>query len=102
MIIPLHRIGFIFILAIASACLGQYYTPGSSWFSLERWEEDYSGLKNQTTPHDFFDPIKYIPLNRAGDSYLSFGGQMRYRYDYFNNPTFGPGVNDEDGFHLQR
>ncbi len=82
-----------------SACLAQYYGGGGA-YSIERWDEDYSYLKDPSARTDFFDPIKYVPIGE--NSYLSFGGQARYRFDYFNNPSFGPGTNDEDGFHLQR
>jgi hypothetical protein len=89
------------LLGFPMRCLAQYYAP--SGYSLERWEEDYSSLKDPSARRDWYDAIKYVPLNDTGDIYLSFGGQARYRYDYFNNPTFGPGAtNDEDGFHLQR
>src|SRR6185436_1516325 len=90
-------------LILSASCLAQNYgNYGSGGYSMERWEEDYSYLKNPAARTDFFDPIKYVPISPNGDSYLSFGAQARYRYDYFNNPTFGPGTNDEDGFHLQR
>ncbi|CAN5606601.1 alginate export family protein [soil metagenome] len=87
-----------------TVCAGQYYggSSNSKSFSLQRWEEDYSYLKDRSARSDIFDPIKFIPLNSAGDFYISFGGQARYRYDYFNNRSFGPGQNDEDGWHLQR
>lgn len=81
----------------------QYGSPGEGGFSMQRWEEDYSHLRDTAgEPRGLFDAIKYVPLDRDGDAYLSFGGQARYRYDYFNNYSFGPGVNDENGFHLQR
>jgi hypothetical protein len=81
----------------------QYGSPGEGGFSMQRWEEDYGHLRDASgEPRGPFDAIKYIPLDRDGDAYLSFGGQARYRYDYFNNYSFGPGVNDENGFHLQR
>lgn len=97
------RISFCITLLIPTIARAQYYgTTGPKAFSLERWEEDYSYLKDKSARTDFWDPIKYVPLNDAGDWYISFGGQARYRYDYFNNRAFGPGVNDEDGFHLQR
>jgi hypothetical protein len=90
----------IALLLLPASSFAQYASPANS-YSLERWDEDYSYLKDPAARSDFFDPIKYIPFGPA-DSYLSLGGQARYRYDYFNNPTFGPGTNDEDGFHLQR
>src|SRR5437762_10071267 len=40
-------------------------------YSVVRWNEDYSYLKDPARRGDFFDPIKYIPLNEKGDWYLS-------------------------------
>jgi len=49
-----------------------------------------------------FDSLKYIPLNKQGDSYLTFGGQVRDRYEYFNNNLFGNGPQSPDGYNLIR
>jgi len=87
------------LLSLCASALAQDY--GATNFKIERWDEDYSYLKDSPRT-DFFDPAKYIPLNQSGDTYLSFGGQARYRYDYFNNTGFGSGVQDENGFHLFR
>jgi hypothetical protein len=48
--------------------------------------------------------VKYIPLNPADpNSYLSFGGEIRERYEHYTNPGFGipPQPNDND-YLLQR
>src|SRR4051794_5611264 len=101
-------IAILLMLPMASRAVAQYDYGGATGFSLERWDEDYSYLKNPSDRKDFFDPIKYIPLTRDGETYISFGGQARYRFDYFNNRDFGQaafnntkGADDEDGFHLQ-
>jgi hypothetical protein len=89
------------ILLLCATAFGQYgYGPGS--YSIERWDEDYSYLKDPAYRTDPFDGLKYIPINANGDWYLSFGGQARWRMDYFNNTEFGAGVQDEDGFQLFR
>src|SRR5437867_3703585 len=41
-------------------------------YSVVRWNEDYSYLKDPDLRTDFFDAIKYIPLNDAGGG--SFDG----------------------------
>jgi hypothetical protein len=87
------------LLAMAGSALAQYT---SSNYSIERWDEDWSYLKDPSTNDDVFDPIKFIPLNDRKDWYLSFGGQLRYRFDYFNNTSFGAGEQDENGWHLFR
>ena len=67
------------LLLVASHALAQYQ---STEYDIERWNEDYSYLRYPGSHTDFFDPIKYIPLNATGDSYLSFGGQAQ-------QPDFG-------------
>ncbi|HWF18177.1 MAG TPA: alginate export family protein, partial [Verrucomicrobiae bacterium] len=49
-----------------------------------------------------FDPVKYIQLNEQGDAYLTLGGQLRDRYEYFKNDLFGSGPQDKDGYNLFR
>jgi hypothetical protein len=71
-------------------------------YSVLRYTEDYSYLKDPAARTDFLDPIKYIPLNSAGDWYASLGGQARYRYEYFDHANFGAGPQDKDGYHLTR
>ncbi len=71
-------------------------------FTALRYDEDYSYLSDPTARTDAFDPIKYIPLNDRGDSYLTLGGQVRDRYEYFQNNTFGSGTQDKDGYNLLR
>jgi hypothetical protein len=71
-------------------------------YSVVRWNEDYSYLKDPARRGDFFDPIKYVPFNEKGDWYASFGGQARYRYELYNNANFGAGPQDNDGYSLTR
>jgi hypothetical protein len=46
--------------------------------------------------------LKYIPLGDDPQTYLSFGGSARYRYELFNNNNFGAGPQDDTGYHLTR
>ena len=84
---------------VDKAGTGGAYTP--SPYTPVRWNEDYSALKDPAKRTDPFDPIKYIPLGRD-DVYLSLGGQLRERYEYFGNNNFGAGDQDDDGFFLHR
>ncbi|HEX8913694.1 MAG TPA: alginate export family protein, partial [Humisphaera sp.] len=84
---------------VQKAGTGGAYAP--SPYTLLRWNEDYSALKDPANRTDFLDPIKYIPLGRD-DFYLSLGGQLRERYEFFNNNNFGAGDQDDDGFLLHR
>jgi hypothetical protein len=71
-------------------------------YTALRWNEDYSYLRDSARHSDRFDPIKYIPVGDDPDTYLSLGGSVRYRYEFFDNNTFGAGPQDDDGFHLTR
>jgi hypothetical protein len=89
------------LLTTAAPVRAQRYGSSDS-YSLERWEENYAYLKDPAARTGFFDPVKYVPLGADPNWYLSFGGQARERYDYFNNSNFGAGPQDEDGFRLTR
>ena len=71
-------------------------------YTVLRYDEDYSYLKDPDARTDFFDPAKYLPFNEQGDAYLSLGGQVRDRYEYFHNNTFGSGAQDQNGYNLLR
>ncbi|MEO7166120.1 MAG: alginate export family protein [Spartobacteria bacterium] len=66
---------------------------------VSRWKEDWSGLRgrDRSQTGDFFDPIKFIPLNADGSVYLSFGGAVRGRLESFANFNFNP-ANDATYF----
>lgn len=66
------------------------------------YNEDYSYLVDPAARTHFFDPAKYVSLSTNPQVYLTFGGQLRYRYEYFNNYTFGSGPQDSNGDHLLR
>ena len=95
------------VLVASSLCHAQATAPPANQppqYTLTRWDEDYRYLRDpaEGEAHDFFDPIKYIKLNNKGDIYLSLGGQVRYRYEFFNDFNFGAGPQDDDGYHLIR
>ena len=54
-----------------------------------RYEEDYGYLRDRAAHSDPFDAIKFVPLGAEGDRYLSLGGEIRQRYEYFHNPVWG-------------
>ncbi|MDY8134339.1 alginate export family protein [Aquimarina sp. 2201CG5-10] len=72
-------------------------------FKVLRAEENYSYLNNKKkNPYekDFFDPVKFIPLNKSKDAYLSFGGQLRSRFEHYSNRLW-ESQKDQD-FYSQR
>ncbi len=52
------------------------------------YDQDWSHIRD-CPGHDFFDPIKYIPLGSKPGWYLTLGGEIRERYDNWHNALFG-------------
>jgi Alginate export len=93
-------LGCAFILLDCPAVAGETISPQS--YNSSRYLEDYSYLKDPSQRKDFWDPIKYIPLNDSGSAYLSFGGETRQHYESIRNENWGAGVKDTNGWYLQR
>jgi len=66
------------------------------------YDEDYSYLKDPAARTNLFDSLKYIALDEQSDSYLTLGGQLRDRYENFQNYTFGSGPQTPNGYNLLR
>jgi hypothetical protein len=59
---------------------------------FNRWQEDWSVLADPNTPRQPFDALKYIPLSPDDPkTYLSFGGDVRERFEANDAPSFGVG-----------
>ena len=62
-----------------------------------RWSEDWSSLGNLASLEDtepplydeFWLPIKYIPLDESGETYLSLGGEARLAYEVYDEKDSG-------------
>lgn len=63
--------------------------PGRNNSYLERYEEDYSYLRDPARAADPFDALKYIPLDTTGDAYLTLNGGVRLRYDNTDRKNMG-------------
>jgi len=70
-------------------------------YQQQRYDEDWSYLKDPERRTDQLDRLKYIPLNDRG-WYVSLGGEARWRYEYFSEFAFGAGPQDRNGYFLQR
>jgi hypothetical protein len=68
-----------------------------------RWQEDWSALANPALRTEWYDPIKYIPI-QPGDprSYISFGMTLRERFESVNAQAFGIGGAKADNYLIQR
>ena len=58
--------------------------------------------QNSKKQTDFFDPLKYIPFNKSKSVYLTLGGETRQHFEFISNNTWGKGVQDDNGYYLQR
>ena len=70
-------------------------------FKQLRYEEDYSILK-QDSSRNWYKTTKFDPLSKNGNTWLSFGGDIRYQYQWFKNENWGETPKDNDGFILTR
>ncbi len=93
-------IGMLLSLVMGGIAAGQ--STSRPAYAPERWDEDWSFLQDPAHRSDPFDPIKYIPLSDDGDIWLSLGGQVRYRYEFWDDNNFDAGPQDDDGLHLLR
>lgn len=71
-------------------------------FLTTRYDEDYRYLADPTRRTSVLDRVKYLPLNSTGSWYGSLGGELRERYEYYDNWNWGLGPQDPNGFWLQR
>jgi hypothetical protein len=58
---------------------------------VRRFDEDWSVLRgvDLSQADDFWDRLKFIPLDRDGSIYLTLAAQVRERMEYFNQFQFG-------------
>ena len=78
--------------------------PNPPPYTLLRYNERYDYLADPKNRTDLFDPLKYIPLSADDqESYLSFGGELRERYENLHNATLGPtAIPANESYLLQR
>lgn len=69
-------------------------------FKLLRYDENYEFLKDSS--RNFYENLKFVPLNKEKNFYLSFGGEARYEYVDFNNEDWGRLNIGHNNFLLQR
>jgi hypothetical protein len=70
---------------------------------LNRWQEDWSVLAVTGVPREPFDSLKYIALSASDPkTYLSFGLNVRERFETNNAPNFGVGGSRNLNYLLSR
>ena len=69
-------------------------------YQLLRAEEQYTYLRDGSPyGRDLFDPVKFIPLNASPSVYFTLGGEIRPRFEYFDNEDWEEA---QEGFYSQR
>jgi hypothetical protein len=98
---PALVIGICSVLHPALSGLG-YAQSGSQTpppLTPLRYDEDYSYLADpKARSGAWWEPLKYIPLNETGDIYLTLGGEIRLRYEGFENNNWGDEPAPDDGY----
>ena len=84
-----------------AGCIAACAANAPLW-QTSRQDEDWSVLRAQTNHQNLFDPVKLIPLNHDGTTWLTLGGEVSERYEYFDNYHWGKGPQDDNGYLLQR
>jgi hypothetical protein len=70
--------------------------------SAGRFNEDWSTLRgvDLSKTDDFWDRVKFIPLTSDQDVWLTFGGQVRERVEYFHHFLFGESQPESSDLYL--
>nr|WP_246357086.1 alginate export family protein [Pyxidicoccus fallax] len=62
--------------------------PSPPPFKMLRAEEDYRYLRAPDAPRAPLDGLKYLPLDEEGSVFLSLGGDLRQRVEYYRHPEW--------------
>ncbi|MCZ6878404.1 MAG: alginate export family protein [Acidobacteria bacterium] len=111
--IPMKRITITFALILAlwfqvfaqENRENESEKPEPPGYHILRAEEDYSYLRNkekQPYKNDLFDPLKFMPVNSQGTIFLTLGGEIRPRFEFFRNDDWGSAPKKNDGYYSQR
>lgn len=88
----------LFLCIVSFLLIGN--TASAQSFKLLRYDENYEFLKDSN--RNFYERLKFIPLNQDKDIYMSIGGEARYEYVDFNNEDWGRFNIGHNNFLLQR
>ena len=79
----------LLLLLFPPQVFGQVLRDPPTPYHFLRYDDVPADEQNPAWPHDFWAPIKFIPLDITPGSYLNFGGELRERMEHFSNPFFG-------------
>ncbi|MGM9475948.1 alginate export family protein [Pedobacter sp. GSP4] len=89
------------IIPICLILLSHFAFGQTVAFKSLRFDEDYSLYAKDTTKNAY-RALKFTPLSKDGAQFISFGGELRSQYFKYQNPDWGDGTKDPDGFVLSR
>ena len=88
---------------VATPCFAQADAPQRPTILFNRWQEDWSVLADPRIAPEPLDSLKYIPLSAFDPkTYLSFGANVRERFESNNAPSFGIGTNRNENYVISR
>ena len=93
-------LGFSLVITFAPSCLGADAGATRPPYQFLRYDEDYSFLADPTKKIDLWDWVKYVPLGSAG--FVSFGGEVRLRFESYENEFFRTSPSADNAYLLQR
>src|SRR5689334_8045187 len=97
--------GVLPALAQTNEAASQPNRPAYQIGSAARFNEDWSVLRGVDLSHtdDFWDRVKFIPLTPDQSVWLTLGGQVREREEYYRQYLFGASQpKRSDGYLLSR
>ena len=78
----------LLLLLFPPQLFGQVLRDPATPYHFLRYDDVPVDQQNPAWTHDFWAPIKFIPLTIAPGSYLNFGGELRERVEHFSHPFF--------------
>ena len=77
-------------VAIAGSAHAKSSQPGPPPLTTLRYDEDYAYLRDPAARTGaWWEPLKYLPLNKTGNVYITLGAELRLRYEGFENNNWG-------------
>jgi hypothetical protein len=68
----------------------------------QRSDEDWSFLRDPSRRRDWWDAVKFMPLWRDREWYVTLGGEFRPFFEYYDAYNWGAGPEDDSGYYLER
>lgn len=73
-------------------------TPAPPEPSVLRYDEDWSSFRGLPVAYGWPGLLKDVPITCSDRWRLSFGGEIRERYERLGNPNWGADTEDSDGY----